>query len=240
MIDVDIFSRIFFYELEAFPYGCKVAQAEEVHLQQAERLYLRHVELGRESAIGHDQRNILVHRGNGYDYARGVRGAVPCETFQYLCGIYNFFYLLVFFVDLAEVRTLFKSLVQGYVQIFGYHLGYFQRARKRHVHYLRHILKGGARLKGSEGGYLRYVVHAVEVLYVVYNLSAALYAKVQVYVGHGYAFYIEEALENQVEMYGFYVGDFQTIGNYGSGAAAATRPHHYSLALGVVYEIPNY
>ncbi|MPM71495.1 hypothetical protein SDC9_118460 [bioreactor metagenome] len=81
------------------------------------------------------------------------------------------------------------------------------------------------------------MVGAILAVDIVYDLSPALVAEVDVDIRHGDALGVEEALEIKAVFHGVHVGDLQTVGHHGAGRRAAPRPHRDALALGVANEV---
>ena len=238
-VEVDVFAGIFFDEFQTFPDGRQVAQAQEVHLQQAQMLDLGHGELGRQAFIRHDQRHVGVHRVLGDHDARSVGGAVPRQAFQDLGRIHDVPDLRVRLVDAPEIRALLQRFVQRDLQIFGDHLRDLQRPRERHLHDLRHVLEDRAGFQGPERGDLRHVVDAIALFNVIDDLASALDAEVHVDIGHGYALDVQEALENQAEFDGVDVGDLHRVSDDGTCGGTSARADHDAMALRVVDEVPD-
>src|ERR1043165_4091420 len=87
------------------------------------------------------------------------------------------------------------------------------------------ILQDRSRLQAPEGDDLCNAVSAVLALDVRYHLVSMGFAEVDVEVRHRYAFRIEKALEQQVELDGIEVGDRQRPGDGRARARSASRPN---------------
>ena len=203
-------------------------------------LYLGHRELGGKALVGRHQGHHVIHRLRGYYHTCGMRSDVSGKALQYAGRVHYPVHQRVGVVDALKVRTLVQSLVQRYLKVVRHHLGDLQRPCERQIHHPCHVLECVFGFKGTEGGYLRDVVHAITALYVVYYFPAALYAKVHVYIRHGYALLVEEALEDQGKAYRVYICYLKGVGHYGTCGRASAGAHHDAVALGVVYEVPDY
>ena len=69
------------------------------------------------------------------------------------------------------------------------------------------------RRHGSEGNNLRYRVTAIHFRHVIDNPISFLHAEVDVKVGHGYTFRVQESFEQQVKFQRIQIGNFQRIGH---------------------------
>ncbi|OPZ56407.1 MAG: hypothetical protein BWY91_00398 [bacterium ADurb.BinA028] len=227
----------------------EVAQAEEVHLDQAELLAARVVELRDDLAVllaAHD-RDEVGQRLAGHDDPGCVHTPLALEALQAERGGDDLTGLRVLFVDLAEV---------GGLGIPG--MGRVEDARQRHrlahdvgrhdlgqpvahgegvAHDPGGVLDGLLGLDGAVGDDLGDPVLAIGVGDVADDLAPPTLVEVDVEVGHRRPLGVEEALEQQPVDDRVEVGDAHGVGAHRTGTRATSRPDPDAMVLGPVDEV---
>ncbi len=119
--------------------------------------------------------------------------------------------LFVLFVAFFEGGFFFERAFQrpGVGRTEGDELGQAVAQGIRHFQHPAHVADHGFGPQGAEGGDLADGVLTVFVLDVIDDAFAIVLAEIDIEVGHGHAFGVEEALEQQVVAYGVQVGDAQ-------------------------------
>ena len=214
------------------------AQAQEVHLQQAQRLHVAHGELGGDDLVVHLQRQVVHHRLCGDQHARRVGGGIAGHSLQLAGHVDHPVHLGVALVGVAQLGAHLQRLLQRHVQLKGHQLGDGIRLLVAHAQHPAHVPQHRAGGHRAEGDDLRHVVRAVALPHVVDHLAAPLVVEVAVDIGHGDALGVQEALEQQVVLQGVDLRDAQGVGHDGASAAAATGAHAHAMGLGVVDEVP--
>ncbi len=79
----------------------------------------------------------------------------------------------------------------------------------------------------------------VPVPYVVDHPVAAPHAEIDVDVGHGDPVRVQEPLEQQVVLYGVYVGYSEAVGYKRPRCASSSGTHGDAVLPGVAYEVPD-
>ena len=175
------------------------AQAEEVHLQQAELGRIMTVVLRNDAAAlgialhGH----VITHRIAADDGGAGMHALAAHVALDGLRGVKNGFHVLLGLVGLLEIRVRGKGLVDGDAQLVADQLAYAIARVVGVVQHARGVAHSVLRLQRAERDDLRYVVLAVHVLDVVDHLFAATLLEVDVDIGHLHAFGRQESLEQQ-------------------------------------------
>ena len=230
----------------------EVAQAQEVHLDQPERLAHRVVELGDDRAVLlalHDRHDV-DQRLAAHDDAGGVHAPLADLAFEADGGVVDLADLGVALVQLAEVLAVAVALVAGVEELLerhalahdvgGQRLGDALPHRERVVEHAVGVLDGRLGLEPSERGDHRDAVGAVLVADVADDLTAATLVEVDVEVGHGRALGVEEPLEDQAVLQRAEVGDAQRVGRDGAGAGTASRADPDAVVLGPVDEVGDH
>ena len=164
----------------------EVAQAEEVHLEQAELGDVVHAELRDDLGVALLlQRQVLGERLVADDHAGGVDGVVADEALEAIARSTTSLTCVVVVVGLLQLAAGHHGLLEGRRRrLLGDHLGDAVADRVRQAHDARGVAGGGARRHGAEGDDLRHAVAAVLAGHVVDDLVAALHREVHVDVGH--------------------------------------------------------
>ena len=218
----------------------QVAQAQEVHLQQAGLLDVAHRPLGDDVLLaGHAaQRDVFGQRLVGDHHGGGMRADVARQALDLAGQIDHFADLAVGFVDLAEVLALLQRLVERDVQLFGHHGRDLVDAGQRDAQRAAHVLDRRPGRQRAERADLGDVVFAVLFLDVADDLAAAFLAEVDIDIGRFLAAFVQEPLEQQVVADRAHVAQVQGVRDQRAHAAAAGRGRHAHLA-GLADEVPH-
>ncbi len=227
----------------------EVAQAEEVHLDQAERLAARVVELRDDLPVllpAHD-RDQVEQRGAGHDDAGGVDAPLALEVLQAARPVDDAAGLGVRGVEGAELAGLGVALVLGVedpgqrdvlAHDAGRHgLGQPLPHGEGVAHDAGGVLEGLLGLDGAVGDDHGHAVVAVPVGDVADDLGAAALVEVDVEVGHRHALGVEEPLEDQPVLQRVEVRDAHGVRAHRPGARAAARSDPDAVALGPADEV---
>ena len=227
----------------------EVAQAEEVHLDQPERLAARVVELGDDLPVlfaAHD-RDELDERLAAHDDAGGVDPPLAFEPLEAKRGGDDLLGLRVLLVQRTELGRLAVPRVLGVEDTGQRHVP----AHDRRGHRLGELLAHGERVPEHAGGVLERLlgldravgddlgdpVVAVLLGDVADDLAPATLVEVDVEVGHRHALGVEETLEDQAVLDRVEVGDPHGVGAHGPGAGPAAGSDPDAVVLGPVDEV---
>ena len=220
----------------------EVAQAEEVHLQQAERLDVAHRELRHDLLVGAlllqrhdlDQRLRADHDAGGVDRvlrgrapraaSRGRRSPSPTGSASY---------------GLPQLGAGLEALVERLTRPFRDQLRDPVDDAVGDLEHAAGVADGGARRHRPEGDDLRDAVAAVLLGDVVDDALAAVDGEVDVHVRHRLAARVEEALEQQAVAHRVDVGDLEAVGGERAGRRAAARADADPVPLREVDEVPD-
>ena len=259
-VDVDLDAPRGLDHLDAVGDDVEVAQAEEVHLQQAERLDAAHL------VLRHDRGQLGVlarlglaldgqvlgegllgdHHGGGVD---AVLAPHPLEALGHVddplgvgVGLVHGPQVGGHLVAVLELLVLVEAGVQRRVAAHDerrHGLGDLVADDVRVAEHAGGVAHRGPGLDGGEGDDLGDVVAAVALGGVADHLVPIAGVEVHVDVGHRHARRVEEALEQQVVLDGIEVGDAQRVGHRAAGRRAAPRTHADVRLAGVADEVPH-
>ena len=219
----------------------EVAQAEEVHLEQAELGDVVHVELRDEFGLALLLQRQVLGEGLVADHHRGrVDGVVTDETLEAHGEVDDLLDLLVGVVGLPELAArLHRILEARRRRLFGDHLGDPVAGGVGLADHAGGVAHGRPRRHGAEGDDLGDAIAAVLVGHVVDDLLAAGHAEVHVDVGHALAPGIEETLEEQVVLERVDVGDAERVADDGPGGGPTAGSHGDAVVLGELHVVPD-
>ena len=201
------------------------AEAEEVHLEEADPLDLLHRPL-RDDFIAPAlvERRVVGDRAGRDDDAGGVRRGVPRHAFQPAGDVEQLLDLRVAVLQLPEGRRLLHGLLERHVERRGDQLGDLVGIGQGNVERARDVAHGGLGLHRPERDDLRDVLAAVAPRDVLDDLPAPPLAEVDVDVGQRHALGIQEALEDEVVLERVDVGDAKAVRDQAAGGRAAAGP----------------
>ena len=227
----------------------QVAQAQEVHLEQAEGLAGPHVQLGDDRAVllaAHDRDDVEQRLGR-QDHAGRVDAPLPAQALEPTGGVDDLAQVVLALVQRAEVRGLLVARV-GLVEdprqrdVLAHdrrrhRLGQLLPHGERVAEHARGVLQGGLGLDRRVGDDLGDALLAVALRGVADHLGAPALVEVHVDVGHRDALGVQEPLEQQPVAHRVELGDAQGVGDEGAGGRATARAHADPDALGVLDEV---
>ena len=230
----------FLHQLHGVVQDGQVAQAQEVHLQQAQLLQGGHDVLGDHRLVVLGQRHIVHHRPPGDHHPGGVGGGVAGHPLNGLGGVDEAVNPLVPLVQLPQGLGQLEGLVQGDVEVAraaGHLLGHRVHLGIGDVQGPAHVPDGRPGRHGPEGDDLGYVVGAVLVLDVLHDLLPPADAEVDVNVRHGNPLRVQKPLKVEGVLHGVHVGDGQAVGHHAPGGGAPAGAHRDALPLGIADEV---
>ena len=216
------------------------AQAQEVHLEQADALDLLHRPLGRDFvAVALEERRVVGDRTRRDHDAGGVDAGVSRHAFEALAHLEHVVHARVGLRHLPQHRVFGERFLERHVER---RRNLFRDAidvRVGQVHHAADVADHGLRLHGAERDDLRHVLAAVLRGDVLDHLAAAALAEVDVDIRQRDALRIEEALENQVVVQRVDVGDAQRPGHEAAGRRAAAGADRNAVLARVADEVPD-
>ena len=226
----------------------EVAQAEEVHLQQAERLDTVHVELRHDllrvvaRVLGELEREVVHERGVADHHPGRVHGVLSTEPLERPGGLDD---LLRLWLALVRVREVGRELQRVLDRIVAAHDGgrvhlaetvAHDRREPEHAGGVADALLALDRLERDD---LRDVVGPVLLGRVADHLVATALVEVHVDVGHLDALGVQEAFEQQAVAQRIEVGDAQGVAHDRAGRRASARPNADALLASVPDQVPD-
>ncbi len=217
----------------------EVAQAEEVHLQQAERLDVLHRDLRHDLLVGAlllqrhdlDQRLGADHDGGGVDRVG------PGQALERLGEVDDLLRDRIVLDRVRELSPGLQGLRERLARAFRDHLRDPVDGAVRDLEHPPGVAHRCARRHRREGDDLRHAVAPVLLGDVVDHALPALDREVDVHVGHVLAGRVEEPLEQQAVAHRVDVGDAEAVGGERAGGAAAARPDGDAVPLGEADEV---
>ncbi len=227
----------------------EVAQAEEVHLEQPERLAGRVVELGDDRAVllAPDQRQHVEQRLPRQDDRARVHPPLPLQVLELAGGVEDLPDVGVALVETAQLGRLAVPLLAAVEH--GSQRDVLAHDRRRHrlgdplphgvrvAEHSRRVLERLLGLDGAVGDDLGDPVLAVLLGDVAQHLAAAALVEVDVDVGHRDPLGVEEALEEQPVLERVELGDAHRVRHDRAGRRATAGADPDALALGPVDQV---
>ena len=199
-------------------------QAQEIHLEHAQRIEDAHLEL----RDRFDRRFLRVGGGavqrqvfeNGFirnDHTRCVRAGVADGAFHFCGDIDQLMQVRLVVVDLLEFRK-FQGIFHGRVMARDewHELCHAVDFVQGDVHHAPNITQGGLGAHGAKGDDLCDPVASVFGRAILQHLGAAIVLKVEVNIGHRDPPGVQEAFEQQVVLQRIDQRDLQDIGHDGT------------------------
>ncbi len=188
-------------------------QAEEIEFHQTCAFDPFHIELGRGKAgagVAVERRQLRERPVRDYN-ARGMGRGIAIKALELQGGIQNLGHRLVIVSRRLQARLDLDGLGQGdrIGGIVGNHLGQTVHQAQGKLHHPTHVAQNSAGLQAAEGDDLGDTVVTVAPLHIGDHLFPPLLAEVDVEVGHGDPFRIQEPLEQQAEPQGIDAGNQQ-------------------------------
>ena len=228
-------------ELERLVDHVEVAQAEEVHLQQAERLDVAHLELGHDLLVAALllQRHDVGERAVRDHDTGGVDRVLAHEPFERLGEVDDLLHLRVGVVGLLQLGAGLEALVEVDLRPFRDQLRDLVDDAVGDLEHAPGVAHRGAGHHRPEGDDLGDAIAPVLLGDVVDDAIAAGDGEVDVHVGHGLAARVEEALEQQPVADRVDVGDVEAVRRERARRRAAPRAHRDPASLGEGDEVPD-
>ena len=238
----------------------EVAQAEEVHLQQAELFDAVHFELGDDRRVVGMRagfglaldRQVIGHRVFGDHHRRGVDAVAALQALEALGDIDDALDLRIEvdhrpqfgrgLVAVAVVRVVLEAIPQGRV---APHHERRHRLRDPVAHAIRitehacRVAHRVARFDRGERDDLGDVIAAVTLGGVLDHLVSIARVEVHVDVGHRDTTRVQEAFEQQVVLDRIEIGDAQAVRDRAASGRTATRSDAHASVFRVLDEIPH-
>ncbi len=259
-VDVDALTSALADQLDGLVDDRQVAQPEEVHLQQTERLDAVHLVLrhdrrfvGLLPVLGLAlERDVLGELVAGDDDRRGVDAGLATQAFEATGDVDHLLDVGVDGVHLTELGRGLVAVLVLRVELEARPQGRVAAHDERR-HRLRDLVadrigvaedpRGVAhrrpRLDRGERDDLRDVVAAVAVGGVPDHLVAVSVVEVHVDVGHLDATGVQESLEQQVVLDRVEIGDAQAVRHRAAGRAPPAGPHPDASLTRVPDQIPH-
>ena len=216
------------------------AQAEEVHLEQADPFDLLHRPLrGDFVLLALVERYELGQWPRRNDDARGVHRGVASDAFQPARDANQFLHPFVPLIHLLERRALVHRPVERHVERGRNLLRHAIDVGVRHAERPTHIANRGARLHGAESDDLGHILAAVLAGDVLDDLAPPPLAEIDVYVGQRHPFGIEKALEDQVEFERIHIRDTQAVRHQAARRRSASRTDRDAVIPRIADEVPH-
>ena len=216
-------------------------QPQKVELDQSCGFHPLHIELS-DRHIGPGiavQRHQAVQRPVADHHPGGVGRGMAVQAFQLHAGIQQVRDGLFPFLLRLKFRLRFQGFFQGggLGRIVGHQLADAVHLGIGQAHHPAHIAQHGAGLQLSKGDDLGHMVVTVFALDIANGFFAAVLTKVDIEVGHGDAFGVQEPFEQQTPAQRVQIGNGQGPRHHRPGTGTAARPHRNVVGLGPLDEI---
>ena len=215
----------------------EVAQAEEVHLQQPDGLTRGVVPPGDDRAVLRTlpQRDHIGQRLRTHDHRARVHTGVANQTLESARSLVDRPHIRIGVDQPTHLGGLFVPLVggvgdPGQRDVLGHHgrrqsLGDSVGDSESRLPIMDsgRVLQCGLGLDGAERDDLRDAVGPPPLGGVTHHLPASAVVEVDVDIGHGRTFRVEEALKKQAMLDGIDISDPQGVGHQGARGRPTTR-----------------
>ena len=166
-----------------------------------------------------------------------MHGGVSWQSFQLFAHIDQIMHLLVFLIELSELRIQFQRTTQGNVQLIWHHLGNTVSKIVGHIQYTRHIPDHTFGCQSTKSDDLYHLILTVFTFYILDNLLSPLITEVNINIGHGYTLRIQETLKQQIITDRVNVRNVQTV-RYDTSRSTSSRSYRYVMTFRPVDKIP--
>ena len=185
------------------------------------------------------ERHDLVERLAADDDAGGMGGGVAIEAFHLLGDVEKAGGAFVIGGQFAQAGFAGYGVLEahGLGGVEGDEAGDFVHLAIGHAEHAADIAHGGFGLQLAEGDDLAHPVGAIFAADVIDHLAAAVLAEINVEIGHGDAFGVEEALEEQAPAQRVEIGDGERPGGDGTRTRATAGADGDALSLRPLDEI---
>ncbi len=219
----------------------EVPEAEEVHLQEPERLDVLHRELRHDLLVGALllERHDLDQRLRADDDAGGVDRVGAGQPLERPRQLDDLLRDRVVPNGVRELGARLHRLLERLARSLGDELRDPVDDAVRDLEHAARVAHRRARRHGRERDDLRDAVAAVLLGDVVDDALAALDGEVEVHVGHVLPRRVEEPLEQEVVPHRVDVRDPEAVRGERAGGTAAARPDRDAVAPGERDEVPD-
>ena len=248
VFQVDGFVPVDFNVFQGVADDCEVAQAQEVHFEQADGFAGWVGPAGDECPVSgaFPHGDAVEERHGGHDDGTGMHAGLPDHAFQPAGGVVDLPHIGVGFDELPHftgfgVAVVFGVHDAGQGDVFGHDGG------RQHFGDAVGDLVAGLAVKGpggvfdclfgfhrAEGNHLGDFVFAPAFRGVADHFAAAPVVEVDVDVGGGGAFRVEEPFEEEPVVDGVDVGDGEGVGDEGAGRRATAWAYSNADGAGVL------
>ncbi len=260
VVDVDVHATMLADQLERVRDHVKVAQAEEVHLQQAEVFAGTPLELGHHRGIlgvaaGFRlplNRQVVGERTLGNHHRGGVDAVLAPQPLDALGDVHDLFCVGIGGVHVPQLgghlvaAKVLGVLLQAGVErrVTAHHqrrhgLGHLVAERVRVAEHPRRVAHRGTGLDRGERDDLGDVLAAVPLGRIADHLVPVTRVEVHVDIGHRHALRVEKPFEKQVVADRIQFGDAKAVGHRAAGRGAAARTHPDVQVTGVLDQVPG-
>ncbi len=219
----------------------QVAQTQKVELDQSDFLDIVLVKLRdyRAAAIGRIQRAEIGELARRDEYPAGVHADVPRQVFETRSEIEKIAHFFAIFDLGLELRFGRDCLGQrqGFVLLHRNQLRQLIAKVVRQIEHASDIANYRFRRHGAEGSDLRHCRHAVFFANVFDDAPAFVLAEVDIEVGHGDPFRIQEALKQKCVTQRVEIGNAQCVGDQRAGSRTSSGSDRYVVVFCPVDEI---
>ena len=214
-------------------------QTKEVHFKQAKFFQQSHGVLCIDLTVVGRQGHIFHNRLTADDNASRMGGRMTGQAFQTQGCVNQTFGILFFLICLFQVRIHFQCFFNSDAQFCRDHLGNTVNVRIRHRQSTAYVLDGRSRRHRTKGDDLGNVFFAVFSDDIINNFLSSFITEVDIDIGHGYTFGIQETLKNQVIFQGVDGRDGKTVGNHTACRRTTAGANDDAVVLCVFDKIPD-
>ena len=214
----------------------EVTQSQKVELKKPQGCHGVHIELCHHRAIAQSNRQIIADGLVGNHNACGVNRHVARHTLKRACRIHQSTHLLRTFIKLFEFGERQRAL-DGHIEFLRNGTGYHVNVGIGHAKGSSNVANGGSCRHGTKRDNLRDVIGSVFTGNVFNDLVAAVIAKIDVDIGHGYTFGVEKTLKKQIKANGIDIGDAECIRYQASRSRTTSGAYGDITAFCIVYVV---
>ena len=228
----------------AYHAGCifqnrEVAEAEKVHLEQAEFFQCGHRILADDRFIVLRKRNILHHRFFRDHDSGGMGGGMAGHALQRPGDIDQLTDAVIAFIHVpqrfGEAQSFVQCHVDGHGDLLRDHVG-LCKCHGKHTPYIADRSAGGQRAESDDLGDM---ILPVDAVHIVDDFTPTVDAEVYVDIRHGNTFRVEKAFKEQTVFDRVNIGDVQAVGDNAPCSTSAPRTDRDALTFGVGNEVRN-
>ena len=251
LLQVDFFAAVALDVFDRIADNGEVAQAQKVHLQQADGLAGWVIPAGDISAVGRalPHRNVVHEPDRSHNHRTGVHARLPDDALQAPRRVINLLHVWVGFHHLADLCGLGVALVVRVRDALKRNVLGHDRRRQRAVDAVGHlearlakvhlgrVLNGLFGLHRAEGNHLRHLVLAPALGRIGNHFAATAVVEVDIDIGCGRALRVQESLEEEIVLQRIDISNGQRVGDQRTGRRATARPHTNAHGARVLNEL---